>query len=644
MYLVFVVIFLIVYILINFLCYWIFNRDKSPFILRQPISKYRLADNYVYGNRLDPTADGNLNCTANDKLIECDLDDNNELGRDAVCAQCKQISARCVNIREPIYRADDPSRVLIEPNSSPTKGYCLPSKTIETKCTRRNGGKWILSTVGDSVSNATARDLVYTFECYCSTPNFFQTETIGADSGDCTRFVGCRHGKLESDTWSSYEDMRCLCPTKMYEAKIGSANEPPSCVPLNVYRRVYDNADNKPPFEILSQQYIDPDYLVLLRGGGNSEQQISLPNPCTFDVTTKTFIRGIGRVVWDSTAKIAFCMSSHENYTTVIMNDDYLIGNGGKYANAMFRYRISTTDESNDDADDNMNRYENATVYEVLRKGARVRTLSGVRIPYWNFTVYLPYLETNSYNMGNGSGRHYATHPIIPFERQRYTFVYVYQAEVPDHRDEIVLGNGIQYIPAFMTTSFESSYRVYNGTIPCINVSEQDSGTSSVRRFWILYPTPPGAAYKTKLGTTGIMGELTRPNVESDRFTAGYSFHFAHDNEVEPYTDLFTGTIFTYTLNKKVYSRPVSPGDELLVSKYRRNYDPQWINRPRETIKGYSPSQPFQFALTGRDTHMFTRNSYDVERNGVGVAKQKIARYEFDKNNNNRLVFKTFYS
>lgn len=626
-YLVFIVLFLIIYIIINYICISIFNKGKRQFLLKKP-NKFRLADNYIYGNRLDPSADGSLNCTtADNKLIECDIDENNQLGRNAMCAQCKQISARCVHIKEPVYSADDPNKIIIEPNSSPEKGYCLPAKTTTNSCTRRNGGKWILSTVEDTVE-ADPKNLIYTFECYCSTPQFFQADS----GGDCTRFIGCRNGHLTSESWSSYEDMTCTCPSDLYEEKPGSANEPPSCIPLNIYRRGGEHS----LFEILDPQFVDNTYKMLLNG----DRKVNLPNPCTFDLTTKTYVRGIGKVVWDSKRKIAYCQSTNSNYMTAIMNDDYLFGNGGKYANAMFRYRIKEMDESNDDADDCNNRYENAVVYEVFRKGARVETLSGIRIPYSNFTIYLPYLEKTSYNMGSTLGRRYTNHPNIPALRQQYAFVYVFEADTPNHKVDILIGSTIQYIPAFMSTSFESSYRVYNGAIPCVNVSENQH--IGKRGFWIMYPTPPGSQYKNKLGKQGIMGDLIRPNVESDKFTSGYGFPMVYDDQVQVYTELFTGTIFTYTFNNKVYSRPVSCGDILLTSKYRRNYDPNWINRPLEEIKGYSPSKPFQFAVTSRDGHMFTRNSYDIERNEIGVTKRKISRYELGETGG--IVFKAFYS
>lgn len=624
-----VVVFIVIYICLNYIAVKIFNHGKPEFQLKKA-TQFRLDSNYVYGKEpLSPSANGDLNCSTKEgKLIECDIDPDNELGFDSKCAQCRQIAARCVNVSQPIYSAQNPDEILIQPNSSPTKGYCLPSMTTTNTCTRRNGGKWILTTENEPVED---KHLVYTFSCFCSTPKFFQNDV---DSGDCTRFVGCRHGQLADTQWTSYETMRCTCPADLFEEEIGSANQPPTCIPLNIYRRKYTD-DASAPFERLAIEYIDPDYRSLI------SKDISLPNPCTFDVTTKTYVRGIGQVVWDRQRKVAYCKSKHTDYMPTILTDDYLYGNGGKYANAMFRYRIRNTIETNDDSDDNYNDYARGTMYEVLRKGCPVENLAGVRLPYWNFPIYLPYLEINSYNMGNAAGRHYTLYPVIPSHRRTYTMVYVFEAQRPDHTTDVVLGNGIQYIPSFMTISFESTRRVYNGAIPCVNVANI-SYWYNKRAFWIMYPTPPGRGFTNKLGTTGIMGQLSHVDETMDKYTAGYGFHFAFDGKVEPYTELFTGTLFTYSIDNQVYTRPVSCGDKVLTNKYRFNYDPKWINRPPEAIIGYVSSGVLQFAVTGRDGHMFTRNSFDIERHEIGVTTRAISRYELDESRGT-ITFKTFY-
>lgn len=630
---IYIIVFFVIYVAVNSLTTRLFNKGKSTFKLKEK-TKFRLANNYTYGDRLDGEHDGNLNCSLDGNLIECDIDENNDLGRDAKCMQCKQISSRCINIKEPIYDAADPSVVLIKPNETIDKGYCLPTITTAQTCTRKNGGKWILthtSTENDE------KYLIYTFECYCSTPNFFQNN-IGDINNDCTQFVGCRNGRLENDIWSSYEDMRCICPSNLYEEKLGNANTPPTCIPLNIYRRTYDNGIS-PPFDIIDKQYIDKDYQKII---GSGFDKLNLPNSCTFDVTTKTYIHGIGRVIWNIDRTIAYCESTNSNYKSVIINDDYLQGNGGKYANAMMRYRVRDTLETNDDASDHYNNYDSGTMYEVLRKGMKHENISGIRIPYFNFPIYLPYLESSSFNMGNPVGRHYTLHPIIPGNRRNYTFVYVFDVNIPDYKIKINFGDGIQYIPAFMSINYDSGYRVYNGAIPCVNVA-RISRYYNKRAFWIMYPTPPGKQYQNKLGKTGIMDSQYHINVESDKLTAGYGFHFEYDGKIEPYTLLFTGSIFTYALNGKIYTRPVSCGDIVLTQKYRQNLDTNWTNRPQEAIVGVNSQAPFQFAVTDRDTHMFTRNSYDMERHEIGVTGRAISRYDLNETEGN-LNFKRFYS
>ena len=641
---IFIVFFLFVYIFTNYLCITIFNKGKRDFNLKTQ-TKYRLATNYVYGNRtdnLDIFNNGDLNCSTNEgNLIECDIDPTNELGKNAKCMQCTQIAARCINIKQPIYSSLDPNVIIIQPNTSPNKGYCLPSAAVSQQCTRRNGGRWILTqsdsidAINDDDDNNIKKDkhLIYKFECYCATSNFFQNDIF--NNNDCTRFVGCRNGKLSSDTWSTYEDMRCTCAPNLYTEQLGSAVEPPQCVFLNIYRRTYDDT-TLPPFEILADEFIDPQYRELLQ-----ETTVNLPNPCTFDLVTKKFIRDIGNVVWNKNRTVAYCKSKHSNYKTIILNDDYLYGNAGKYANAMFRYRIRDTSELNDDIDDNYNNYKNGIMYEVYRKGSSIQHLAGIRLPYSNFPIYLPYLESDSFNMGNTMGYNYTLYPTIPKLRHKYTMIYVFDVAQPDYKIEIILGNGIQYIPSFMSTSFESANRVYNGALPCVNVGDL-TYWNNVRAFWIMYPIPPARQFANKLGKTGIMGDLYKINETNDKFTVGYAFHFAFRNNVEPYTELFTGTLFTYTIDDIVYTRPVSCGNRVLNNKYRLNYDSNWRNRPAEKITGYVRNSPFQFALTYRDNHMFTHNSYDLERNEIGLPSRKVARYEL--NETGSLKFKTFYS
>ena len=636
-----IVFFLIIYISVNYITVLIFNKGKPDFVLKEK-SDYRLAENYIYGikgnNEEEEQNTGELNCTTDtDELIECDIDENNELGKNAKCSQCKQISARCVNIKENVYSSVDPSVIVIKPNTSADKGYCLPSSTVTNSCTRRNGGKWILTKTQDTdvaLENNTLdeKNIIYTFKCFCSTPNFFQNDVLSGN--DCTKFIGCRHGKLLDENWSSYENMKCSCPEDFYESTMGSANIPPTCRPLNVYRRKYENGTA--PFEILDKRFIDPEYLIIL---GNNSSNINIPNPCTFDITTKTFIKNIGRVVFNRVKQVAYCESTNPNYKTVILNDDYLWGNAGKYANAMFRFRTYDIDESNDDMDDNYNRYDNGIMYEVLRKGSEATTLSGSRLPYSNFPIYLPYLEKSSYNMGNSTGKDYRLFPVIPKNRQKYAMVYVYDAITPNYKIDIILGNTLQYIPTFMSISSDTRYRVYNGAIPCVNVADVSAvGINHVYRM--MYPTPPANKFKSKLGTQGIYGDQVYPNENSDEYVSTYGFSFIYNNELEPYTELFTGILFSYSINNKIYTRPVSSGEKFLTNEYRRNFDINWRGR-RPNVLGKSNDTLYQFAVTGRDGHMFTRNSYGVETNEIGTTKQKISRYIAT---DDRIKFQAFYS
>lgn len=491
------------------------------------------------GDKLDDLHNGNLNCsTDNEQLIECDIDETNALGKDAKCMQCKQILSSCINIKDPVYSATNPDLILIQPNTSETKGYCLPTKIITNTCTRRRGGKWILTHNEENSNNE--KYLTYTFECFCSTPNFFQNDITNGN--DCTKFIGCRNGKLKNDkTWNTYEDMECDCQTNLYEAESGNANVPPKCTLLNVYRRTYTK-ENPAPFEILKDEFLDNGYKFLL---AQTNEKISLPNPCSFDLTTKTFIKGIGKVVLDeATKKIAYCVSLSPNYKTTILNDDYLLGNNGKYANVLFRIRREDKEtEIHNDPDDYNNNYKKGIMYETLRKNSNLNILAGERLPYRNFTFYLPYLESDSFNMGNSLGQNYNLFPTIPLNRQKFAMIYVYDAEIPNYNiseRNLIIGNVIKYVPTFNSIGVDSRYRVYNGCIPCLNIMEYPYW-NAIRNMPLMWPSPPANGFNNAVGKTGIMGPLSDIRENEPRFLVDYGFHFMFDGSLEPYSTLFTG-------------------------------------------------------------------------------------------------------
>ena len=606
----YLVVIFVVFFIIQYLTEWIFHLDTTANTVKlREKSQYRLADNYV---ALPGNSDGILNCTLNEKLIPCQLDDENN-----VCDGCKQVYATCVHIDNDVY-SDDGQTVLIPANKEANEGYCLPHKLAAESCSRRHGGKWILTT-----SNDNRDEILYTFECLCSTPNFFVNNP--EDGNNCTLFVGCSGGKMKNpDTWRTYDDIECECGPQDKAVP----GQPPYCAPLNIYLRQYTNDDE--PFSVIPANYLDPAYRVLLTVDDKTVDSYTLPDPCTFDVVTRTYIRGIGKIQYDKTTNTCFCVSTNSNYMTTILNDDYLLNNGGKYANAMMKIRINSEDGE-----------ETSNVYEIQRKGAEQSTLVGVRVRYTNYPIKLPYLESESFNMGNKYGFNYQLFPTIPKERQSFAYVYCYEAMTPNSSNIIVpQGHHITYVPTFMSDGIDSRYRVYNGCIAHVDVPAYEP--KNKQGYMMIYPIPPATEYKSIYGTTGIMGSLTSPDVNSGKFVSTYAMPMVGKNDnFEIYSRLFTGTVFVYTINGKVYMRPVSCGIETLTQKYRLNVDPKWRSS-EEQVKGLSGSKPLEMAQSKRDGHMFTHTSYGVERNGIGVAAQQFARYTFDQDDN--VIFPTYYS
>lgn len=540
----------------------------------------------------DTTTPGDLECST-ETLVKCKVDDS-LFG----CAACKEILSQCVTFKEDFY--DERTKVTIGKNL-PGEGYCLPLTDDRNtrKCSSQYGGKWILVR-----ENETGR---YTFICLCNKENFFTKHTL---LSDCSQFIGCRNGTIVPD-WTNLSEIKCKCD-KNYKLVPGTENYPPQCTKVNIFQNDISSLE----FEPLDKNFISTEYLDLI---GND---IFLPNPCHFDVTTRTFDKNIGQVVLDPVKQIAYCEATSPHYIEIITTDDYLRNNQGKYSNGIARITVKDLVSV---------QHQKDVVYEIYRnhKEKEDQPLEGRRLLYSQFLYQLPYFE-NSANVGNQGETNYSFVPVLDanFDNRNNIKVLVYRARKPK-MFKIKLSNFLNWVPAYNTTSFESSHRIFNGVVPLKNLPV-------LRRnnFHLLYPNPPGRCVKYLLNDEGIIENLRTPNVTQDtRLTRYYAMPiFNNGEDIQPYSLLFTGTILTYWHKNNYYTKPLSPGNSVICTKYRQNYDPEWSNVPKERIyfRIHLCAPDFSLAIAD-DEHMFTENAINYERNEIGTPSKFAGKFRFER-------------
>lgn len=322
---------------------------------------------------------------------------------------CISCVGTCAHFDEDVVTDD--GRELARNN--PGEGYCMRNFIDDRGsrgCNNKHGGKWVLTR---DESNS------FYFKCYCTTPTIFDN---GPD-GDCSLFKGCISGAL-IDNDGPLNDLHCTCPDDMMEKIV---NGLPTCVKKNYYQ-TRPSGDND-----IDKKYVAPEY-----------RKFNLPNPCMFDAFRKYYVPGAGQAVLVD--GVAMCKVLDPKYTTVLFEDDYLLNNGGKYANGIARV-------SDADPDDGI-------MYES-RPVARV----GKRYNSKDIIIPLPYLHENSGNRG-GTGRFYNfASKIQNYNRSK---IYVYAAPEPKIETvNMTRSSFVTYIPTYLS-GFEVTNKTYSGTIPVL--------------------------------------------------------------------------------------------------------------------------------------------------------------------------------
>lgn len=516
------------------------------------------------------------------------------------CGKCKQPLATCHHIpTDMTIEVAGSKEIFIKANKNKNEGYCLAlnSSGSARTCTRKNGGKWIL------VLNP--KQTLYRFECFCSQHNYFVNSPI---DNDCTQFTGCLNGEIKDNDWKSLDEIDCDC-IKDHEstrtAHNSSVSEAPQCVLKNIFKW------KEPPFPVLEAKFIDPLYIKLMG------DDVKLPNPCLYDLTTGMFNNDIGKISIDQKTNIAFCEPLKVGYSTAVTNSDYLLNNNGNYANCIYSFTKNIQD---------LAARSDEQIYEYHRTKVDTpdNVLQGVRVNYNDFKFKLNYLEPDSSNMGGG-GVFYNYAPRIPKERQRHVYVYVYNAPTPKPMDthEIILGKMLSWVPCFMPQpGIESTNRVYNGIMPL-------RGGSSDRLQKVLYPDLQAKQSCLKLADQTGLYPVKGPNGYDDKFAIDYALPLVVGNDFK--SRLNTGVILNYHVKDMLYSKPLSCGSLNQTQKYRLNFNPNFsvlfgvVAYYRWMFYRFRCED--EYLADDRDTHMWPETCYGLEVGGIGCVEPYVGKY-----------------
>lgn len=469
---------------------------------------------------------------------------------------CKNCSGKCIHFSNDVLLEDGH---LLEGSLDPNEGYCmlnLIDDRSSKKCSGRNGGKWVLTT-NDKKSGE------FYFKCFCSIPHLY----MNGEDGDCTLFRGCQGGSLDTDS----DVMKCNCPDNMVEIK--TSNGVPTCVARNYFHtKEKDDVDLDPKF-------LNPKF-----------SKFNLPNPCIYDFLNKKFIIGAGEIIIED--GVAFCRVLKANYTTVRFQDDYLLNNGGKYANGIVR--ISSQPPTPGYVYETRTKNENGDIEEKVGKRFQAMFLD----------FKLPYLDSNSGNRGGTGPMYNFAAQLTKFEN---SYVYVYEARRPTQRSILDSESTIvTFRPTYIATGLNVANRTYMGTVPFM------SGLTECGKCYILGTLHKFLNNKYKeFNEKNAVRNTGQTNQESDELTSTYTmpnFCLKGSKRMENvYTKTFTGIYYDDT----VVISPISPGSYL-------------VNLYRSMIEGWTPFKVSSYLyLTNVD--QFATNAIGAGLTADGIDCEEVA-------------------
>lgn len=501
-----------------------------------------------------------------ENLVECDFN-----GSPFGCFNCKNIYSRCVNFeRDEILHDEFGTKLDTIPRNEPGKGYCVKINNPEISCSAKNGGKMIL--VKDDSGG-------YSYICYCTTPGLFDSLT---KYSDCSIFKGCENGNIV-EGWDSMENITCSCNEGYIFQKNGIF---PTC-------KLTKNS-------LLEFEYLAQDRYLLENYRG-----LNLPNPCLFDAYTGEHIP-THLVELTMTNGIAHCRIIVESsYALVTFNDDYLVGNGGKYANGVVEYMILSSGEEQ-------------TIYEYIDKD---NYLTGKLIREGNFRFRdkFPYLDHTSGNYG-GVGRFYDYIPKFKFNVN----MLVYHSEIPI-LPPLNIFNTISFIPTFVS-NFDASHKYFSGNIPYIENSFVECGTMK-----LIFISKTLLGKFPEFSSNGIedVGRITNLDILksepfNSRYIANLLCHNSTTNDIKMNQDslIFTGII----ANGKNFSSPLVTSKQL-VEKFRSSLK-DWKSLNIKKYISITDRHP-EIAVGAFGASSTVHGTYDDD--GVGNPPKDYTKYTIDR-------------
>lgn len=278
------------------------------------------------------------------------------------CVESRRFVRECIHLSKPVTVTNSNNVTLSIPaNDTSDYGWCLPSEfrnisfvddkpiPVNQGTLRNcnpNTGDWLLvradayRNVKENAArdnNVNSLDPSYNWICRCRYPALMTN--LYDLSSDCARPVGCQPGgELDEQSRTGkidpYANGRCVCDARhkaSFEPTIG-----PVCQGKTIVDYGLANLNDESIVDYLPISAISREMLSLLTDV--DANNIKLPNPCHVDAFWKRKLTDneCRLVEYNDTAgnRMAFCVSSSENYVAFRRTSDYLLNNHGKYPNA----------------------------------------------------------------------------------------------------------------------------------------------------------------------------------------------------------------------------------------------------------------------------------------------------------------------
>lgn len=509
----------------------------------------------------------------NREKVECSTNSLRECNVNASefeCLDCNELFSTCVHFDEDVALYDnDDVATIIPKNKSKEKGYCLKMNDKHSRtCTSKNGGNWILAKDSDNLIS---------YVCKCSTPTLFDNN---GKYSDCTTFNACLNGSIV-EGWESLSDITCKCNANYMPIKLG----------------IYPTCIKESEFKTATHEQIDLDDTFIT----DAYKGLKLINPCLIDAATNQVVLGAASV--QITNGIAHCkILQPEKYVLLQFNDDYLVGNGGKYANGMMSYNLTETIEGTV--------YEkNTTVEGEYNTGRAIKAMN------FKYSDEFPYLQANSANFGGGGPRYQYAAQIT----SRDSYMFVYDAQIPNQPDP-VFGQMISFIPTYVS-EFEATRRWFSGNVPYISSTIKSCKSLDII---LIHKLTFGSKFPD-FNRYGLE-DVGKQDLESSELTKKYVPNVICRNGskivANIYSPIFTGIYFNNFEDGKLWTHMMSPG-KVLVQQYRLLFtDWKPYNITNYTYP-YDKYPPFAHDDLGAGLHV--DNSFDTEE--VSNPPEKYVKY-----------------